>query len=66
MLSNDNDDEVSISPPHNDVNDVVVLLVGKVVDDTGDDERKDDTPTHSELEYDILLIAEVVVVVVYR
>lgn len=60
-MSIDNDDDVS-TLPHTDINDVGVVLVGNVVDDTGDDERKDELPTHFMLEYDVLVFVAVVVV----
>ena len=62
MMSNDNDDGGVSMSPHNDAKDNFVLFVGKVVDDTGDDERKDDTSvTHPMLESDLLISVAVVV-----
>ena len=46
MLSNDREGDASTLPLFA-VRSVELALVGKVVDDTGDDERRDDTPTHS-------------------
>jgi hypothetical protein len=60
-MSIDNDDDVS-TLPHTDINDVGVVFVGNVVDDTGDDERKDEPPTHFILKCDLLVSVAAVVV----